>query len=94
MWVLGMMYMCMLMFIWMIFVIFLFILFVFLLLIVGLGFLMLDCLFGISFFNLVLGGNIIIWEYLFWIFGYLEVYIFIFLVFGIFLEIFVIFLKK
>src|SRR5699024_10833533 len=43
-----------------------------------------DRMFGSNFFLVEAGGNTIIWEHLFWIFGYPEVYILIFTVFGIF----------
>lgn len=40
------------------------------------------------------GGFLMMWVNLFWVWGYLEVYIVILLVFGIFLEIIFIFLRK
>ena len=73
----GMTYMRMPMFTWTTFVTSSLILFAFPPLTVGLGLLMLDRLFGTSFFNPALGGNTIIWEHLFWIFGHPEVYILI-----------------
>lgn len=90
----GMIYMRLFLFIWMIFVVLVLILFVFFLFMVGLVLMMLDWLFGINFFNLEFGGNMVIWEYLFWIFGYLEVYILILFVFGIFLEVIFVFVRK
>ncbi|HDR7541477.1 MULTISPECIES: cytochrome c oxidase subunit I [Bacillus] len=90
----GMTYMRMPMFTWTTFVTSSLILFAFPPLTVGLGLLMLDRLFGTSFFNPVLGGNTIIWEHLFWIFGHPEVYILILPAFGIFSEIFATFSKK
>lgn len=90
----GMTYMRMPMFTWTTFVTSSLILFAFPPLTVGLGLLMLDRLFGTSFFNPALGGNTIIWEHLFWIFGHPEVYILILPTFGIFSEIFATFSKK
>ncbi|MED2496942.1 cbb3-type cytochrome c oxidase subunit I, partial [Bacillus thuringiensis] len=90
----GMTYMRMPMFTWTTFVTSSLILFAFPPLTVGLGLLMLDRLFGTSFFNPALGGNTIIWEHLFWIFGHPEVYILILPAFGIFSEIFATFSKK
>ncbi|MGG2117832.1 cytochrome c oxidase subunit I [Bacillus bombysepticus] len=90
----GMTYMRMPMFTWTTFVTSSLILFAFPPLTVGLGLLMLDRLFGTNFFNPALGGNTIIWEHLFWIFGHPEVYILILPAFGIFSEIFATFSKK
>ena len=90
----GMTYMRMPMFTWTTFVTSSLILFAFPPLTVGLGLLMLDRLFGTRFFNPALGGNTIIWEHLFWIFGHPEVYILILPAFGIFSEIFATFSKK
>lgn len=60
----------------------------------GLAMLMLDRMFDTSFFNPELGGNTIIWEHLFWIFGHPEVYILILPAFGIFSEIIPVFARK
>ena len=51
-------------------------------------------MFGGNFFDHTMGGNTIIWEHIFWIFGHPEVYILILPAFGIFSEIFSIFSRK
>lgn len=61
---------------------------------VGLFLLIFDRMFGSSFFIVEAGGNTIIWEHLFWIFGHPEVYILILPAFGIFSEIFATFARK
>ena len=71
----GMTYMRMPMFTWTTFVASALVLFAFPPLTVGLGLLMFDRLFGTNFFDPAVGGNTIIWEHLFWIFGHPEVYI-------------------
>lgn len=53
-----------------------------------------DRMFGANFFNVAAGGNTIIWEHFFWIFGHPEVYILILPAFGIFSEIFSTFSRK
>lgn len=60
----------------------------------GLFLLIFDRMFGSSFFLVEAGGNTIIWEHLFWIFGHPEVYILILPSFGIFSEIFATFARK
>ncbi|MBO9130299.1 cytochrome c oxidase subunit I [Bacillus sp. 165] len=90
----GMTYMRMPLFTWSAFVTSALILFAFPPLTVGLALLMFDRLFGTQFFNPALGGNTIIWEHLFWIFGHPEVYILVLPVFGVFSEIFATFSKK
>lgn len=90
----GMTYMRMPMFTWTAFVVSALILFAFPPLTVGLALLMLDRLFGTAFFDPALGGNTIIWEHLFWIFGHPEVYILVLPAFGIFSEVFATFSKK
>lgn len=90
----GMTYMRMPLFTWTTFVASALILFAFPPLTVGLALLMLDRLFGTAFFIPALGGNTIIWEHLFWIFGHPEVYILILPAFGIFSEVFATFSKK
>lgn len=61
---------------------------------IGLFLLIFDRMFGSGFFLVEAGGNTIIWEHLFWIFGHPEVYILILPSFGIFSEIFSTFAKK
>ncbi|MFJ7825081.1 cytochrome c oxidase subunit I [Psychrobacillus sp. NPDC096623] len=90
----GMTYMRMPLFTWTTFVASALILFAFPPLTVGLFFLILDRMFGANFFDHTMGGNTIIWEHLFWIFGHPEVYILILPAFGIFSEIFALFARK
>ncbi|MFD1018041.1 cytochrome c oxidase subunit I [Thalassobacillus hwangdonensis] len=90
----GMTYMRMPLFTWTIFVTSTLILFAFPALTVGLFLMMFDRMFGANFFDVAAGGNVIIWEHLFWIFGHPEVYILILPVFGVFSEVFSTFSKK
>lgn len=57
-------------------------------------FLMFDRLFHGKFFDVAMGGNTIIWEHFFWIFGHPEVYILILPSFGIFSEVIATFSRK
>ncbi|WP_138415249.1 cytochrome c oxidase subunit I [Aquibacillus sediminis] len=90
----GMTYMRMPLFTWTTFVVSALILFAFPALTIGLFLLMFDRLFGSGFFDASLGGNSIIWEHLFWIFGHPEVYILILPAFGVFSEVIPTFSKK
>ena len=90
----GMTYMRMPLFTWSTFVASALILFAFPALTVGLFLLMFDRMFGANFFNEAVGGNSIIYEHLFWIFGHPEVYILILPSFGIFSEIIATFSRK
>ncbi|MGE8206768.1 cytochrome c oxidase subunit I [Heyndrickxia sp. NPDC080065] len=90
----GMTYMRMPMFTWTTFVTSALILFAFPPLTVGMFMLTFDRMFGAQFFDVSGGGNTIIWEHLFWIFGHPEVYILILPAFGIFSEIFAVFSRK
>ncbi len=90
----GMTYMRMPLFTWSTFVASALILFAFPPLTVGLFFMIFDRMFGANFFDHTMGGNTIIWEHLFWIFGHPEVYILILPAFGIFSEIFATFSRK
>jgi len=90
----GMTFMRMPLFTWTSFVTSGLILFAFPAITVGLVLLMFDRLFGGNFFNPDAGGNIIIFEHLFWIFGHPEVYILILPCFGIISEVVSTFSKK
>lgn len=90
----GMTYMRMPLFTWTTFVISVLILFAFPALTVGLFLMMFDRMFDAAFFDVALGGNSIIWQHLFWIFGHPEVYILILPAFGVFSEIFATFSRK
>ncbi|HWO74833.1 MAG TPA: cytochrome c oxidase subunit I [Bacillus sp. (in: firmicutes)] len=90
----GMTYMRMPLFTWSTFVASALILFAFPALTVGIFLLMFDRMFGANFFNEAVGGNSIIYEHLFWIFGHPEVYILILPSFGIFSEIIATFSRK
>ena len=90
----GMTFMRMPLFTWTTFVASTLILFAFTPLTVGLFLLTFDRLFGANFFDVAGGGNTIIYEHIFWIFGHPEVYILILPAFGIFSEIFPTFSRK
>jgi cytochrome c oxidase subunit I len=90
----GMTYMRMPLFTWTVFVTSALILFAFPALTVGLFLMMFDRMFGSNFFDVAAGGNTIIWEHFFWIFGHPEVYILILPAFGIFSEIIPTFSRK
>ncbi|WP_456271663.1 cytochrome c oxidase subunit I [Bacillus sp. AK031] len=90
----GMTYMRMPLFTWTAFVTSALILFAFPALTVGLFLMMFDRMFGSNFFDVAGGGNTIIWEHFFWIFGHPEVYILILPAFGIFSEIIPTFARK
>lgn len=90
----GMTFMRMPLFTWSTFVVSALILFAFPPLTIGLFLMIFDRMFGSNFFDVTMGGNTIIWEHLFWIFGHPEVYILILPAFGIFSEIFATFSRK
>jgi len=90
----GMSFMRMPLFTWTTFITSALILFAFPPLTVGFFLLMFDNLFGANFFNADAGGNAIIWEHIFWIFGHPEVYILILPAFGIISEVISAFSKK
>lgn len=90
----GMTFMRMPMFTWTIFVSSAMILFAFPPLTVGIFLMMFDRLFGAKFFDIAFGGNTILWEHIFWIFGHPEVYILVLPAFGIFSDIISTFSRK
>ena len=90
----GMTYMRMPMFVWTVFITSALILFAFPALAVGLIYITFDRLFDANFFDVSQGGNAVIWEHIFWIFGHPEVYILILPCFGILSEVIPAFSKK
>ncbi|HUC93800.1 MAG TPA: cytochrome c oxidase subunit I [Paenibacillus sp.] len=90
----GMSFMRMPMFTWSAFITSALILFAFPALTVGLVALMFDRIFSGNFFNPSAGGNAVLWEHIFWIFGHPEVYILILPAFGIISEIVSTFSRK
>lgn len=90
----GMTFMRMPMFTWASFVTSALILFAFPALTVGLVALMFDRLFDANFFDPSGGGNAVLWEHIFWIFGHPEVYILILPAFGIISEVISTFSRK
>ncbi|HET6871694.1 MAG TPA: cytochrome c oxidase subunit I [Sporolactobacillaceae bacterium] len=90
----GMTFMRMPLFTWTAFVTSALVLFAFPALTVGLFMELFDRVFGANFFNTPNGGNGIIWEHIFWIFGHPEVYILALPSFGILSEVIPTFSKK
>lgn len=90
----GMTFMRLPLFTWTAFVTSGLILFAFPALTIGLFLLMFDRLFGGNFMDPVNGGNPLIWEHLFWIFGHPEVYILILPAFGVISEVIPTFARK
>jgi len=90
----GMTFMRMPLFCWTSLVTSALILFAFPPLTVGLFFEFFDHIFHANFFNTANGGNGIIWEHIFWIFGHPEVYILVLPAFGIISEVVATFSKK
>ncbi|WP_425484676.1 cytochrome c oxidase subunit I [Kroppenstedtia pulmonis] len=60
----------------------------------GLFMMMFERLFDANFFTTAGGGNVLIWQHIFWIFGHPEVYIIVLPAFGIFSEVISTFSKK
>jgi len=90
----GMTYMRMPLFSWATFITSILILFAFPALTINLFLLMFDRMFDTAFFDVALGGNTIIYQHLFWIFGHPEVYILILPLFGLFSDVFATFSRK
>ena len=61
---------------------------------VGLVFLMFDRFFGTTFYSLAAGGDLLLWQHLFWLFGHPEVYILILPAMGIVSEVLPTFSRK
>ncbi len=90
----GMSFMRMPLFTWTSFITSALILFAFPAITVGLVLLMFDRLFDGNFFNVSAGGNVVLWQHLFWIFGHPEVYILILPAFGVISEVVTTFSSK
>lgn len=90
----GITYMRMPLFSWTTLVTSILILFAFPAFTVALFLMQFDRMFGSAFFDIALGGNSILWQHLFWLFGHPEVYILILPAFGVFSEIFPTFSRK
>jgi len=90
----GMTFMRMPLFTWTSFITSTIILFAFPAITVGLVELMFDRIFNGNFFEVSKGGNVVLWQHLFWIFGHPEVYILILPAFGIISEVVSTFSKK
>lgn len=90
----GMSFMRMPLFCWATFITSVMIVFAFPALTVGLVALMFDRLFQANFFNVGAGGNTVLWEHIFWLFGHPEVYILIIPAFGVISEVVPTFSRK
>ncbi len=90
----GMTMMRLPLFVWTSFVTSTLILFAFTPLAAGLALLMLERIFDAQFFNPAAGGNVVIWQHIFWIFGHPEVYILVLPAFGIISEVIPAFSRK
>ncbi|MGB0409094.1 MAG: cytochrome c oxidase subunit I [Opitutales bacterium] len=90
----GMKMMRMPVFTWMTLIVSLLIIFAFPAITIALGQLMFDRLFGTNFFVTAGGGQPILWQHLFWIFGHPEVYILVLPAMGIISEVLPTFAKK
>jgi cytochrome c oxidase subunit I len=83
----GMTLMRMPMFTWMSFVVQFLIILAFPVLTIALVFLLFDRFFGSNFYSIAAGGDPLLWQHLFWIFGHPEVYILILPAFGLVSEV-------
>ncbi|CAM3474966.1 cytochrome c oxidase subunit I [Marinicrinis lubricantis] len=90
----GMSFMRMPLFTWSTFIMSLLILFAFPAFAIGIILLTFDRLFDANFFEISAGGNSILWQHIFWIFGHPEVYILILPAFGIISEVISTFSRK
>lgn len=90
----GMSYLRLPMFTWTTFVTSALIMFAFPPLTAGLFMMMFDRIFGANFFTTTGGGNVTVWQHIFWIFGHPEVYILVLPAFGVFSDVISTFSKK
>ncbi len=90
----GMTYMRLPVFVWMTLITQFLIILAFPTITVGLILLMFDRFFGTNFYNPVAGGNPLLWQHLFWLFGHPEVYILILPAMGIVSEVLPTFSRK
>ncbi len=90
----GMTLMRMPVFVWMTLVVQFLVVLAFPAITVGLIFLMFDRFFGTHFYDVAAGGDLTLWQHLFWIFGHPEVYILILPAFGIVSEVLPTFARK
>lgn len=90
----GMTFMRMPLFTWTSFVTSAIILFAFPAITVGLVLLMFERIFEANYFDVTAGGNPVLWEHIFWLFGHPEVYILILPAFGIISEVVATFSRK
>jgi len=90
----GLTFMRLPMFTWAIFITSALIVFAFPALTVGLVAIMFDRLFQANFFDVANGGNGVLWEHIFWVFGHPEVYILILPAFGVISEVVSTFSRK
>jgi cytochrome c oxidase subunit 1 len=90
----GMTFMRMPVFTWMSFVTQFLIITAFPVITIGLVFLMFDRVFGTTFYNVSAGGDVLLWQHLFWLFGHPEVYILILPAMGIVSEVLPTFSRK
>lgn len=90
----GMSFMRMPLFTWTTFVTSALILFAFPAFGIGIMLLTFDRLFNANFFDIAMGGNAVLWQHIFWIFGHPEVYILILPAFGIISEVVSTFSRK
>jgi cytochrome c oxidase subunit I len=90
----GMTFMRMPVFVWMTLVVQFLVILAFPAITVGLILLMFDRFFGTHFFDVAAGGDLHLWQHLFWIFGHPEVYILILPAFGIVSEVLPTFARK
>lgn len=90
----GLSFMRLPLFTWTIFISSVLILFAFTALAVGLVLLTFDRIFGGNIFDPNMGGNVVLWQHIFWIFGHPEVYLLVLPAFGAVSEIIPTFVKK